>query len=583
MREGGLGLLSSGLPSAVAGRRQYTLCGGMRGRWTKKTAERRYDKDKGGRKKTVKKEVAFWTKGVGAGRGMWYTAAVTGRVAPSHQSPFGPADPTGGCFLCPCPAVPPARGGPGAKSDREGIEIVRNKILTEKSFYRALLTVAIPIALQNLISFGVNMMDTVMLGQLGEVQLSAASLANQPFFVFSMFSFGFAAGGSVMISQYWGKGDTAAISRIMAIGLKFVVVLSLLVTALVLCFPEAILRLFTADPEVVAEGVRYLKIIAFSYFFYGVSNCYITSLRGVEQVKISVVIYSVSFVINVIINYIFIFGAFGAPALGVAGAAVGTLCARISELVMSIVYMERFEKRTGFRLRHLFHKMDRLLLGDYVKTSLPVAFNEIAWGLSTSVHAAILGRMGASVVAANSIVNVVTQLAFIFLFGLSNATAIQIGKAVSSKPAGYVRKMATTMQLLSRGVGAVGASIVLAIRKPVIGLYNIAPETTAMAGEMMIAAAVMTFLISVEVISTMGILRGGGDTKFTFFIDVFFIWAVATPLGAYFGLVAKVAAPVVYVLLRIDSPIKTVVSFFRIRSGCWMRNVTRDESELAAE
>lgn len=478
---------------------------------------------------------------------------------------------------------PLREGGPGAKSDREGIEIVRNKILTEKSFYRALLTVAIPIALQNLISFGVNMMDTVMLGQLGEVQLSAASLANQPFFVFSMFSFGFAAGGSVMISQYWGKGDTAAISRIMAIGLKFVVVLSLLVTALVLCFPEAILRLFTADPEVVAEGVRYLKIIAFSYFFYGVSNCYITSLRGVEQVKISVVIYSVSFVINVIINYIFIFGAFGAPALGVAGAAVGTLCARISELVMSIVYMERFEKRTGFRLRHLFHKMDRLLLGDYVKTSLPVAFNEIAWGLSTSVHAAILGRMGASVVAANSIVNVVTQLAFIFLFGLSNATAIQIGKAVSSKPAGYVRKMATTMQLLSLGVGAVGASIVLAIRKPVIGLYNIVPETTAMAGEMMIAAAVMTFLISVEVISTMGILRGGGDTKFTFFIDVFFIWAVATPLGAYFGLVAKVAAPVVYVLLRIDSPIKTVVSFFRIRSGCWMRNVTRDESELAAE
>lgn len=478
---------------------------------------------------------------------------------------------------------PLREGGPGAKSDREGIEIVRNKILTEKSFYQALLTVAIPIALQNLISFGVNMMDTVMLGQLGEVQLSAASLANQPFFVFSMFSFGFAAGGSVMISQYWGKGDTAAISRIMAIGLKFVVVLSLLVTALVLCFPEAILRLFTADPEVVAEGVRYLKIIAFSYFFYGVSNCYITSLRGVEQVKISVVIYSVSFVINVIINYIFIFGAFGAPALGVAGAAVGTLCARISELVMSIVYMERFEKRTGFRLRHLFHKMDRLLLGDYVKTSLPVAFNEIAWGLSTSVHAAILGRMGASVVAANSIVNVVTQLAFIFLFGLSNATAIQIGKAVSSKPAGYVRKMATTMQLLSLGVGAVGASIVLAIRKPVIGLYNIAPETTAMAGEMMIAAAVMTFLISVEVISTMGILRGGGDTKFTFFIDVFFIWAVATPLGAYFGLVAKVAAPVVYVLLRIDSPIKTVVSFFRIRSGCWMRNVTRDESELAAE
>ena len=304
---------------------------------------------------------------------------------------------------------------------------LKDKIITDRGFYKALMAVAIPIALQNLIGFGVNMMDTIMLGQLGQVQLSASSLANQPFFVFSMFSFGFAAGGSVMISQYWGKGDTDAISKIMAIGLKFVAVLSLVVTALVALFPSQIMGLFTADKQVIAEGVRYLKIIAYSYFFYGVSNCYITSLRGVEQVKISVAIYGTSFFVNVIINYIFIFGKFGAPAMGVAGAAIGTLAARVSELAMSVVYMEFFEKRTGFRFKHLFAPMDKALLGDYVKTSLPVAFNEIAWGFSTSVHAAILGRMGAAVVAANSIVNVVTQLAFVFLFGIANATALQIG------------------------------------------------------------------------------------------------------------------------------------------------------------
>ena len=179
---------------------------------------------------------------------------------------------------------------------------LKDKIITDRGFYKALMAVAIPIALQNLIGFGVNMMDTIMLGQLGQVQLSASSLANQPFFVFSMFSFGFAAGGSVMISQYWGKGDTDAISKIMAIGLKFVAVLSLVVTALVALFPSQIMGLFTADKQVIAEGVRYLKIIAYSYFFYGVSNCYITSLRGVEQVKISVAIYGTSFFVNVIIN-----------------------------------------------------------------------------------------------------------------------------------------------------------------------------------------------------------------------------------------------------------------------------------------
>ena len=457
---------------------------------------------------------------------------------------------------------------------------LKDKIITDRGFYKALMAVAIPIALQNLIGFGVNMMDTIMLGQLGQVQLSASSLANQPFFVFSMFSFGFAAGGSVMISQYWGKGDTDAISKIMAIGLKFVAVLSLVVTALVALFPSQIMGLFTADKQVIAEGVRYLKIIAYSYFFYGVSNCYITSLRGVEQVKISVAIYGTSFFVNVIINYIFIFGKFGAPAMGVAGAAIGTLAARVSELAMSVVYMEFFEKRTGFRFKHLFAPMDKALLGDYVKTSLPVAINEIAWGFSTSVHAAILGRMGAAVVAANSIVNVVTQLAFVFLFGIANATAVQIGKAVSSKSEHYVRRMAHTMQLTSVGIGILGAAIVLLIKNPVIGLYNIPAATAKMTGQMMSAAAVMVFLISLEVISTMGVLRGGGDTKFVFFIDVFFIWVVATPLGAYFGLVAKVAAPIIYLLLRVDSPIKGIIAFFRIRSGAWMNNVTRDRSEV---
>ena len=151
---------------------------------------------------------------------------------------------------------------------------------------------------------------------------------------------------------------------------------------------------------------------------------------------------------------------------------------------------------------------------------------------------------------------------------------------MSSKSEHYVRRMAHTMQLTSVGIGVLGAAIVLLIKNPVIGLYNIPAATAKMTGQMMSAAAVMVFLISLEVISTMGVLRGGGDTKFVFFIDVFFIWVVATPLGAYFGLVAKVAAPIIYLLLRVDSPIKGIIAFFRIRSGAWMNNVTRDRSEV---
>ena len=211
--------------------------------------------------------------------------------------------------------------------------------LLNRAFVGTLLAIAVPIALQNMISFGVAVMDSVMLGSFGDVAIAAANLGGQPFSILMSFGFGLSSGGSVLIAQYWGKGDIGRIRKVMRISMQLVFLASLGITVVCLLMPEGILRIFTKDEAIVQAGAGYLALVAFSYIPYSLSNDYMMSLRAVEKVKISTAIYGVSFFVNVFFNYAFIFGKFGAPRLEVRGAAVGTIFARCSELVMVLIYM----------------------------------------------------------------------------------------------------------------------------------------------------------------------------------------------------------------------------------------------------
>ena len=312
------------------------------------------------------------------------------------------------------------------------------KIHVERSFYRSLLALTLPVALQNVISYSVNLMDTLMLGGLGEVALSATSLANQVFFIYTVAIFGVAGGAIVLCSQYWGKKDVDSICRVASLALRISAAAGLLFTLVLFLFPRPVMQIFTAEPAVIEAGASYLRIVSLSYFFYGVTSTFLVVLRSVETVNVSVAIYGVSFAVNVFFNYVFIFGKFGAPRMGVAGAAVGTVLARVAEFVMIIAYMLVWEKKIRFRL-HMLLWPSGGLARDLVRYGLPVMLNELLWSVAISMHSVILGHMSSDIVAANSICNVMFQMATSIILGVSNASAVLVGMLVGRGDYPYAR------------------------------------------------------------------------------------------------------------------------------------------------
>lgn len=452
-------------------------------------------------------------------------------------------------------------------------QTLRRHLILDRRFFASLLAISIPIALQNMISFGVNMMDSVMLGSFGDVAISAANVGGQPFAILMSLGFGLSSGGGVLIAQYWGRKDTASIRKVMRISMQLVFVASLTVTVICLLIPETIARFYTKDEAIVQAAVSYLTLVVFSYLPYSISNNYMMSLRAVEQVKVSAVIYAISFFVNVFFNYVFIFGAFGAPRLEVRGAAVGTVIARCSELAMVLVYMYRREKVVGFRLGDCLHR-ERDLLPSYMEHSLPVLGNEMLWGVGFSMISVIIGQISSVFMAAYSIVGILNQLAFVTLSGAANGAAVITGKTVGEGSRARVQKVANTLLLLAVAVSVVNCVFLLLVGPLFLNFYHVTPETREAAASLIRELALLQLVIGFDVTCIVGVLRGGGDTRFAFYNECGTLWLIALPLGFLTGVVWKMPVTVVYLCLRSDSVFKSIFSFFRLRSGKWIRNVT---------
>lgn len=261
-----------------------------------------------------------------------------------------------------------------------------------RAFYRDMFRIALPVALQNIISYSVNLTDTIMLGKLGEIALSAASLANQVFFVFTAVCTGVSGGAVVLASQYWGKRDVSSIQKVTTIALKIMALVSALFTALVLLFPRELMQIYSSEQQVIDAGVDYLRIVAFSYLFYGLSSVLLIILRSVESVRISVYVSIVSFVLNIFFNYIFIFGKWGVPVMGVAGAAVGTLIARFAELALALFYLLLRDQKLRYRISMLRCRSPELFR-DLLRYGLPVMVGEFLTALGTTGHSVVLGHL----------------------------------------------------------------------------------------------------------------------------------------------------------------------------------------------
>lgn len=446
--------------------------------------------------------------------------------------------------------------------------------LQDKKFFKALLSLALPIALSDLLKFGLNLMDNVMVGAVGELELSAVTQANQPFFVFSLMMFGLTSGGTVLLAQYDGKGDRAGISRVISIILSIALMITVVWTAAVMLFPKDFMHIFTPEEQLVKIGVRYLRIIGWTYLCYGISSTLMITLRSLKITRFALGVSACAFFTNVFLNWVLIFGNLGAPALGVEGAALATLCARIGECVALVLYA-RFHKTFGFRFKQLFH-FDRAMLRDFFRFAMPVTLNETLWGVGTCMIVAILGRLGSSAVAAASITSAVQQVASVLLFGIGGAATVVIGNYVGAGETTLAHRYAHMLLVLSMVVGAVFAGLVVLLREAVLSLYALDAVTRELSKEMMLIAAAALFFESVGVVCVVGILRGGGDIRVGTYIDTGVLCGVAVPLGALFGLVLGLPVPAVYAALRVDTLLRMLLCLWRVRSGKWMRNITRE-------
>lgn len=446
---------------------------------------------------------------------------------------------------------------------------------TDRQFYKTALAMTLPIAMQNIISLGVNMMDTVMLGQLGDLAITAAGLGGQLFLILNCFCFGLASGASVLIAQYWGRQDMLRVRQLIALSMRFVALASGLFTLMGLLAPRAVLRIFSPDEAVIEAGAGYLQVLALSFVLYGLSGCYIMCLRGVGQVKISMVVYGSSFFINVFFNWCFIFGRLGFPALGIPGAAWGTVIARGWECLAALFYMLRIEKQVGFTPRWLF-KGKSGLLGDYVKNSVPVIGNELLFGLGVSCGNVIIGQMSSQFVAASSIANIVTQLVSVFNWGISNATAVLVGRTIGEGRRGRAQREANSLLLVSFGMGVICMLLMLAARGPVLTLYAVSEETHAIAWQLLTILAVIQPVSTTSCNLLVGVLRGGGDVRTNFLLDCGMQWVMGLPLAALGAFVWRLPAWAVFLLMRSDYFVKLVLGMLRVRSGRWIRTLTRD-------
>lgn len=442
-------------------------------------------------------------------------------------------------------------------------------------FYRTVIALVVPMALQNLINVGVTAADVIMLGAVGEKALSGASLAGQVQYIMTLFLFGLTSGATVLTAQYWGKGDKKAIEKILGMAVKAAVCVTALFTVAAFAIPEYLMRIFTSDPEVIEEGISYLQIVGFTYIMIGVTQAYLYIMRSVERVVVATVVYLMSLICNIILNAVFIFGLFGLPAMGVRGAALGTLCARILEVVLVAGYARLFNKEIKLRMQYVIHT-DRVLFRDFMQYALPVVINEVMWGLGTATNTAILGHMGSAAVAANSVAQVARQLATVVAFGLSSAAAIQLGKTIGEKKIGHARAYAKQFIILSVIMGAVGGALILAISPLAAAALSL---TDTAKGYLRIMFMVMSyFVIGQAFNSTMvvGIFRSGGDTRFGLILDVTTMWCCSILFGFIAAFVLKLSVPIVYMILMSDEIIKIPITYKRYKSYKWLKDVTRE-------
>ncbi len=450
----------------------------------------------------------------------------------------------------------------------------------DRSFYKQFFSLMLFIAVQNLIVYSVSLADNVMLGRYSEEALSGVALANQIQFLLQMVGGAVGDGVVVLSSQYWGKRQTAPLRRILCAGLILASSIGLFFTVTVLAAPGFWLRLLApGEPAVVAEGVKYLRIIAFTYAVFTVNLVLQSSMRSVENVRIGMVTSIVALFTNITLNYALIFGHFGLPRLGVQGAAIATLISRCVETGVLLFYILKVDKKLRLRFRQMF-EFDRTLFGDYVRTTLPVVCSGASWGIAMFLQTAILGRMGAASIAANSIAASLFSIISVLAYGCGSAASVLTGKTVGEGDRAKLKDYVRSMQVLFLLIGLLCGLLIFGLKDLIISFYDVKPETERLAKEFLTILSITVVGTAYQTSCLTGIVRGGGDTKFVFYNDLVHMWGIILPVSFLAAFVFHWSPAAVFFCLKADQLLKCVIAVWEVNSYRWVRKLTRSQEQL---
>ncbi len=442
----------------------------------------------------------------------------------------------------------------------------------DKFFFPRLISLAAPILLQNLLSSSLNFIDVFMVGQLGETALAAIGSANQFFFVFNMLNFGLASGSAIFTAQHWGQRDVKSIRAVMGFGLLLTLAIALIFMVATFLSPALVIQLFSKDATVVQLGSDYLKIISLTFVITAISISYSIVLRSTENVIYPMIASFVGVISNTVLNYLLIFGNFGFPKMGVEGAAIGTLVARLLEMsiIVSITYIRKLP--AAVQIADLF-SFTRDQVKVYIKKALPVVLQAVGWSAGFSMYSIIYGNISTESLAAFSVSGSIERICMIFFTGIGASCSIMVGNRIGAGEEETARGYAKNFLLLNFGIALVVSTLLFFLRTPIVGIYKLSDTSREyMLGILMVMSLIM-WAKSTNVIFHMGILKAGGDTLFSMIVDVGGIWLIAVPIALFAGFVLHLPVNLIVACVTVEEVTKVVIAFVRFRSGRWLNRL----------
>lgn len=450
------------------------------------------------------------------------------------------------------------------------------EMIADKKFLKKSAAIMIPVAVQAMLNTILNLVDTMMIGQLGQSTIAAVGLANKVFFVFSLLLFGIVSGSSILTAQYWGKRDIKNIRKVLGMSLVISLSGSIIFVVAGIFAPESVMRIFTPSEGTIAIGASYLAIAALSYPMTAITNCYISLLRGVNKVKAPVIISVLSIGINIILNYTLIFGHFGASAMGVRGAAIATLTARIVECLCLLGYVYIDKNPAAAKIKELLD-FNTDFVKIYFKTVSPVIANEFMWGLGVTIYSLVYGRMGDEAVAAITITQTVEQLCIVFFQGISAATAVILGNELGADELDKAEKHAIHFIVIQFMLTMVMAFIFFFLRSYIVTWFVVSDATALDIQKCLLVFIIYLPFRMFNLVNITGILRSGGDTTAALLLDITGVWCVGIPLAFLGGMIFKLTIYYVYAMVTFEEAYKFVIGFRRYKQKKWLRNIVNNE------